>query len=310
MIMKKILIIVNPSSGDKKGKEFGQKIYKLYDEKSYDVTLYDTKGKDNFLELIKEASVDELKYVVLVGGDGTVSEFVNQISSLKNRPEIILCPLGTTNNFAKALDSELETEKILNGIENNTLKEMKVDVGKINNEYFISTVSIGTIPEVAWKTEDRLKEELGPLAYMVEGIKTLGEEANYFDLNIDIDSEKIEENDVFLVVVGLSNSVFGVPFFFKEAKINDGKLHLYLLKKGTVSEITKYLTHRIVQDKKETDLKKQLSYTISFNKATFISNTDLNSSVDGEKGPTFPMEFDVLSKHLTFYTVEKRGLLE
>lgn len=308
--MKKILIIVNPSSGDKKGKEFGQGVYKLYDEKNYDVTLYETTGNDNFSKLVRDALNEGLEYVVLIGGDGTVSEFTNQISSLKNRPDIILCPLGTTNNFARALNSELDTEKIITGIKKCALTENKVDVGQINDEYFISTVSIGTIPEVAWKTEDRLKEELGSLAYMVEGIKTLGEEANYFDLNINLDDEKIEEKDVFLVVIGLSNSVFGIPIFFKEARIDDGKLHLYLLKKGTISEITKSLANRITPNEKENDLEKQLSYTIPFTRAKFISNTDLNSSVDGEKGPTFPIELDVLPKHLTFYTVEKEGLLE
>lgn len=301
--MDKILIIANPTSGGKKGSDFGDEVRDIFTNKQFETKLYETDGEDDFKQLVEDALEDGFTKVVLIGGDGTVSEFVNQISSLTKRPQILLLPLGTTNNFARALGSELDDQQLLSMIEADALTEKEVDVGKINDRYFISTVSVGSIPAVAWETDDDLKENIGSLAYVLEGARIISDETTDFDVRIKMDGNTLEEDEVFLVVIGLSNSVFGIETFFEEATVNDGKLHLYILRKTSILTEAGALLKQIVADKQEN--KDDFSYTGTFEQAEINSSADMNFSVDGEKGPDFPIKLKVLHNHLTFLVPEE-----
>lgn len=307
--MKKILIIMNPSSGDKEGAEFGKSVEKLFIEKDYETKLYKTTGDDDFHQLTKDAVADGFLEVALIGGDGTVSEFINEVSNLEKRPKVLLFPLGTTNNFARALGSELSNDQLLSSLEKDELVEKQADVGKINDEYFISTVSVGSIPEVAWQADDELKEQLGSLAYVLEGIKVISDETNDFSVKVSTEEETIEEEEIFLIVIGLSNSVFGIQNFFSDATVNDGDLQLYMLRKSNLFEEAGSMMKHILLDE-NVDIKNELSLNRSFKHAEIKSEADLNFSVDGEKGPTFPVELGILHNHFTFLIVEKTDLIE
>ena len=49
----------------------------------------------------------------------------------------------------------------------------------------------------------------------------------------------------------------------------------------------------------------ELSFSTSFKQAKLASSKSINLSIDGEKGPTFPVELKALEKHLTFLVAEK-----
>jgi len=302
--MEKVLIIANPTAGGGEGVGFGNELADVFEQKNIRTELYETTGDDDFRKLTDEAMDDGFDTAAILGGDGTISEFVTQISDLKTRPDILLLPLGTTNNLARALQTELNTDELLEKIKENQLVPKQTDVGKINEDYFISTLSAGSLPEIAWKADDEVKEALGSFGYILEGISAINEDQT-FDLEIQTKTEEITKKDITLIVIGLSNSVFGIPTFFEEGEINDGDLQLYALKTSDLMEETASLAHHIFptqEDNEETD--DQLSYTTSFKKATIQANTDLHVAVDGEKGPSFPIDLDVLPGHLTFLVPE------
>ncbi len=299
--MKKVLIIANPSSGEKEAMEISKKLGDIFKQKDIETTLYETEGEDNFQKLTYDALEDGVDTVALLGGDGTVSEFVTQVSDLPYRPYILLLPLGTTNNFARALQAELDMDDLLAKIEKDEMVERQTDVGKINDGYFISTLSAGSLPEIAWQTDDELKEIFGSLGYVLEGITSINEEEE-FDLHIQTETEDIKLEEITLIVIGLTNSVFGIPTFFEEGDVDDGQLQLYALKTSNLLSEAASLAHHIFPNKYENKTDDdELSYTTSFKKASIHSSKALNLAIDGEKGPTFPIELDVLHNHLTFF---------
>ena len=194
---------------------------------------------------------------------------------------------------------ELDLNHLLSAIEEEDVEERGVDIGRINNQYFISTVSIGSIPEVAWKTDDHLKEELGSLAYVFEGAKVINE---FTPLDIQIETKEGSHilDDVFLVIIGLTNSIFGIQSFFDEATYDDGKLHFYALKKSNLINETTSIVKHIIDRNNEEEVDDKLSFVTSFKEAKISSSSSLNSAVDGEKGPKLPFELEVLPKHITF----------
>jgi len=302
--MESVLIIANPTAGEREGVEFANELADVLEQKTIKTKIYETTGDDDFRALTDEAMAEGFDTAAILGGDGTVSEFVNQISDLKRRPDILLLPLGTTNNLARTLQTELNTDELLDKITENQIVSKQTDIGKVNDGYFISTLSAGSLPEIAWKADDEVKEVLGPFGYILEGVSAINEDQT-FDIKIQTETEEITKKEVTLVVIGLSNSIFGIPTFFEEGEIDDGQLQLYALKTSNLMEETASLAHHIFptpENSEETN--DQLSYTTSFKNATIHSNTDMHLALDGEKGPSFPIELNVLPQHLTFLVPE------
>lgn len=297
--MTKLLIIINPNSGDEKGLELAAALDSIYTGKSIDTIFYETTGDDNFNKLVKESMDEGVETIVVSGGDGTISELVNDIAELEKRPKILLIPSGTTNNFGRTIGSKKTRGKFLEAIKNDTLVETKVDIGCINDDYFISSVAVGILPAVGWKTNPELKAAIGSFAYFLEGIKAMTiEEQETFSLRIKIGEEEIVREELILFIVGLSNSIMGIETFFNEATVRDGKLHYFGLEQASLMKEASVLMKQVLQQtENQVD---QLAFTGSFNQATLLSESKQTFLVDGEKGPSFPIELGILHEHLTF----------
>ena len=288
---------MNPSAGDEKSLEVASQLQSIYSEKEIETITYKTTGKDDFKEVIQNAMNKGYMTLALLGGDGTISEIVNSIAELDRRPKIILLPSGTTNNFARTITENQTRAEILKAIENDQLKEIKVDIGRMNDQYFISSIAVGVLPAVGWEADEDLKAKLGSFAYFLEGLKFIQEdEQESFNLKIKSNQIDQKEEEVFLFIVGLSNSIFGIQTFFENASVDDGELHYFALKKaGILPEISSMIKY--ISENAEND---ELVFTGSFNEARIESDSQLNFLIDGEKGPKFPVELGILPKHLTF----------
>ena len=302
--MNNVLVIANPTAGDGSGVDLGESLGDVFLKKGIGVKLYETTGQDDFKALVQNEMQNDVDTVAILGGDGTISEFTAQVSDLEERPEILLVPSGTRNNLARALDTELNIDLLLKKVDDELFIKQQIDVGKIGDRYFISTLSAGSLPEIAWKADDDVKELFGSFGYLLEAVSAISEDET-FDLIIQTETEEINLKDVSLIVVGLSNSVFGIPTFFEDAEIDDGELHLYTLKTSNLMEEAISLAHHIVPNmeagKKQNN---DLSYVTSFKEAKIEASAEINFTIDGEKGPTFPVELDVLHKHFTFLVPE------
>lgn len=256
--MNNVLVIANPTAGDGSGVDLGESLGDVFLKKGIGVKLYETTGQDDFKALVQNEMQNDVDTVAILGGDGTISEFTAQVSDLEERPEILLVPSGTRNNLARALDTELNIDLLLKKVDDELFIKQQIDVGKIGDQYFISTLSAGSLPEIAWKADDDVKELFGSFGYLLEAVSAISEDET-FDLMIQTETEKINLEDVSLVVVGLSNSVFGIPTFFEDAEIDDGELHLYTLKTSNLMEEAASLAHHIVQNM-EAEKNKMMTY--------------------------------------------------
>lgn len=296
--MDKIFIIVNPSAGDEKGLELVESLEAIYKGKGIETKIYKTTGQDDFKELVQKAMNDGYKKIVVSGGDGTISELVNGIAEFEERPKILLIPSGTTNNFGRTIGSEQTREEFLQAIKNDELFEMKVDIGRINNQYFISSIAVGMLPAVGWETDTELKAKIGSFAYFLEGIKAMTkEEQETFNLIIKFDQEEIVKNDLVLFIVGLSNSIIGIETFFADASINDGQLHYFGLEQASLLKEASILMQQVL---KKADKVDELAFVGTFEQAELLSESEQNFLIDGEKGTTFPVKLGILPQHLTF----------
>ena len=108
------------------------------------------------------------------GGDGTVAGVVNSMMrSDKHGLKLSIVPLGTGNIIATALGIPSVIEDAVNIAVSSVSK--KVDVGKIEDEYFLLGLGIGATETFVTETSSTLKEKLGRLAYVASLFKSTRE---------------------------------------------------------------------------------------------------------------------------------------
>lgn len=293
--MKDIMIIANPSSGKKQAEEYAMRAKYLFEDNQRQADVRITECEEDIEKYVKEACKEKYDTVILLGGDGTVSKSGESLKDEKYRPKIGIIPTGTINNIARGLGISTNIDQAVEDLVN--CKEQVTDVGMINDRLFLSSISAGSIPETVWEVSKDQKEKLGPLAYFIEGFKSLREEENY-SIDMSLDGKKMKF-DLTLLVIGLSNSVAGIPNFFNEAAYDDGYLYLFGLKESTLGEKISVMTS-LLNDNETLSDENNKGFVIPFKEGSFKSDHNLNVALDGEKGPCFPFDIKILPAFLTF----------
>lgn len=203
--------------------------------------------------------------------------------------------MGTVNDFGRALlipkDIDEAVDVIVSG------QTVSVDVGKMNNRYFINIAGGGKITEVSYEAPSRLKTVLGPLAYYVKGLEMLPE-IKASDVRIEYDGE-VYSGEAMMFLIGLTNSVGGFEKLVPDASINDGYFTLLILEKVNFAEFGhiftlasrgEHIKHPKVRYVKAKDIK-----VSSFDKVQL--------NVDGEFGGILPAHFINLERHINVFSL-------
>ena len=109
--------------------------------------------------------------IVAIGGDGTLNELINGVMLSRIGAKIGFIPLGSTNDVAASpgLPQCTGTGGALHCLG----KLIPYDVGQFNGEYFGYIAGTGAFTEVSYATSRSLKNALGHLAYVLEGVKNI-----------------------------------------------------------------------------------------------------------------------------------------
>ncbi|MEK4947897.1 diacylglycerol/lipid kinase family protein [Carnobacterium sp. FSL W8-0810] len=295
--MTKAMIIVNPSSGAEESENYTEQLKEQLKAVASEFVIKKTKKSGDAKEFAEEAALNDYEAVFVLGGDGTVSEAVNGLMLHESKLPLGIIPLGTVNNVARAVGIPMNPEKAIDSLEQLTVQQ--IDVGKLNDRFFISSTSVGPIPESVQEVDVDMKTKFGVFAYLIEGIKALKNDETY-TFELDIDGEKWTA-EYSLLLIAMSNFVGGVGTIIPEAAIDDGLIHLVTLKETTAKEKLS-LVPELFQNKEYT--KDQLEHR-SFKKARIrlVEDIDkeINCTVDGDKGQTFPLEIEVLPQALSVF---------
>ena len=200
--MKNAMLIVNPSSGGEKSKDFEEKAASKLSEFFDAVQVYHTQGEGDATSFCKQAcrGLAEQPYI----------------------PKFGFFPLGTVNDLARALHLSMEPLEAIEEFDPNRLVDL--DVGRINDRYFMNVVAIGVLPEAINDVESEDKTKLGKFAYYLSAVKNvISMETFPFRVSLDGAEENIETSTI---LIGLTNSIGGFETIFPEANVNDGFFEL------------------------------------------------------------------------------------
>jgi len=229
---------------------------------------------------------ETFKYVLVAGGDGTVDSVVNCMKSRNIDLPIGIIPVGTANDFAKYIgmpeDVEAACEQIL------TSNVEKIDVGRINQKYFVNVASTGLFTDISQKTDVNLKNTIGKLAYYLKGLEQV---PNFRNLKIKVTSEEESyDGDMYLMLVFNGQTAGNLNFAYK-AEVTDGLLDVIIFKAVMFVDLLPIIIDMIKGEHLERE--NGIIY-FKTNKIRIECNEDIVTDIDGEKGPDFPLDIECI----------------
>ena len=167
---KTLLFIVNPRAGKTRSMAplFGAVAH--FSEAGYLVSVRQTQGPGHAVELAAEEG-GRFDRVVCFGGDGTLNETVSGLLRLDAPPPLGYIPGGSTNDFAASLG--LSPDPVEAARQITSSEGALLDVGRFNGRSFVYIASFGAFTRVSYSAPQSIKNDLGHLAYLLQGVKDL-----------------------------------------------------------------------------------------------------------------------------------------
>ena len=109
--------------------------------------------------------------ITAIGGDGTFNEVVSGVIESGIRVPIGYIPAGSTNDFASSLDIPKNILAAARDVVNG--EPVSFDVGSFNGRNFSYVASFGAFTKASYATPQNVKNALGHLAYILEGINSI-----------------------------------------------------------------------------------------------------------------------------------------
>ena len=291
---KRARIIYNPTSGKELFKRTLPDVLIKLEKAGFETSAYATEKIGDATTEAKRCLIQDYDVLIAAGGDGTLNEVINGIAEHPNRPKIGIIPMGTVNDFGRALhlpnDIMSAIDVIIEG------HSTRVDIGKMNSRYFINLAAGGQLTQVSYETPSRLKSIVGPFAYYIKGFEMLPQ-MKAVDIRIEYDDE-VFQGEALLFLLGLTNSMAGFEKLVPDAKLDDGYFTLIIVEKANLAELGHIMT---LASRGEHIKHPKVHYkkAKSINISSFI---DMQLNVDGEYGGKLPGNFLNLKQHIEVYT--------
>lgn len=273
---KKMLFVYNPKAGKSKIKNSLSEILNVFAEAEYEVTVYPTQKHGDAKRLIeKRKPIYDL--VVCSGGDGTLDEVVTGMMQSNFMTPLGYIPAGSTNDFGGSLNMPKNmvnaAKQIVYG------QNFSCDIGAFNDDIFVYIAAFGIFTDVSYETQQDIKNVLGHMAYVLEGMKRLPAVKSYH-MKVMYDDIEIEDDFIFGMITN-SMSVGGFKNITgKNVKLNDGLFEVTLIKVPRnpieLNQIMLSLLNR--------DIDTNLMYCFRTSSIRLESEEEVAWTLDGENG--------------------------
>lgn len=289
-MVKRARLIYNPTSGREEMKKRLPEILQRLERGGFETSTHATIGEGDATLAAAHAVSRGFDLIIAAGGDGTLCEVVNGMAEREGRPPLGILPLGTTNDFARALGIPKNLEYACDLITQQYTTD--IDVGKINNRYFINIAGGGSLTELTYEVPSKLKTVIGQLAYYMKGLEKLPR-LKPIELYVKAGDKEFHE-EVMMFLVGNSNSVGGFEKLAPEASMNDGLFDVLILRKCNLAEFIRVVTLALRGEHlSDPNLIYFQTNHIEINSPDYVQ---LN--LDGEFGGTLPCVMTNLKSHL------------
>lgn len=274
----KYIFIVNEKAGRGKSKKIVPNIEKSCKKRNIEHEIrYITEEKSGY-DIALEYK-DEENVIYVVGGDGTLTITLPALVGTKNRLGII--PAGSGNDTYRAIENLEKGENL-------------IDIGKINNTYFINVACSGIDAEVGHNIE-KLRKTIIPTSQLYNAsIVYTFVTFKYKKMKLVTKVKTVEEKYTILSIC--NGSYYGGGYkIAPKSKLEDGLLDIYYAEKMPKIKMIPLIL-RLKKGKHEG---KRRVHKFRANHVEIEFEEEVMFNVDGEKITDKKFIIDVLPKAIT-----------
>jgi YegS/Rv2252/BmrU family lipid kinase len=290
----RICVIFNPAARGEKAKHFREHLR----DYAADCAFKPTSAPGDAQRLAAEAARENFQTIVAAGGDGTVNEVLNGLASDPQALEHVrmgVLPLGTVNVFARELSIPPRLHAAWNIVRSG--KETSIDLPKASfasstgtvTRYFAQLAGAGLDARAVELVNWDLKKKVGPLAYVLAGLKALREKSA--QITVSNGATQVQGQ---LVLIG-NGRLYGGPYrIFPEAELEDGLLEVCVLPQVNWFVLARCGPQLLMTRKLPGAYTRQMRG----GEITLSSPAPIPFELDGELAGVLPVKFTVERKRL------------
>ncbi|WP_411343821.1 diacylglycerol kinase [Paenibacillus sp. WLX1005] len=302
--MKRARLIYNPTSGREEMRRRLADILQRLDQGGIETSCHATTGEHDATHAAMDA-IERGGYdmIIAAGGDGTIYEVINGMAAYDNPPPLGIFPLGTTNDLSRALGISRNWEEYCDLVIRQQTRP--IDIGKVNDRYFINIAGGGSFTELTYEVPSKLKTMIGQMAYYMKGIEKM---VNLAPTELIIRPEGMDPiHDQFMIfLVANTNSVGGFEKLAPDARIDDGLFDVIAVKNCNLAEFIRLVTMALRGE--HLGDPKVLYFRTSRIEIESPNNDRVMLNLDGELGGKLPGKFEVLKHKLRIFANDNRLL--
>ncbi len=283
--MEDVILIYNPKAGDTTFRFSLDRFIEIFSEKNWEIRVFRCSNTGSAAEYLKGTDLSSTKAIFAAGGTGTINEIVGAMISKGIHLPLGIIPAGTQNGVARKLGFGNDLEQNLKAL--SKMETLKLDVASCMDRCFVDEISAGTVAALT-HTSPEMKNTFGSLANYMMSVTAL-KKLRKMKLQIESGEKRYTGKFQYFAVINTD--------LRKDPRKNTGKFTLVASKKASYGVENKYL-----YDESEGN-------GIINNKALRIVSEDFSilpapdegevvTQIDGDIGPTLPLEIHVLREAL------------
>ncbi|MCL1879933.1 MAG: diacylglycerol kinase family lipid kinase [Actinomycetia bacterium] len=277
--VRNITVLVNPASSNGTGHEIWLRLLPHFEKQftGRKIRIIETTSADHAEAL--GATLDT-QMIVSVSGDGALRDIAQGLMGRPSygRPALTVIPVGSGNDFARNLglptNPWLAITRLARG------RRQVIDVGKVNSQYFLNTVSFGVDAAIAHRTTElrRSTRRRGFVLYGQAALSAVVKDLRPHRCLITIDGHA-EERDL-LICAAQNGRFYGGGFrIAPTAELDDGLLNICMVTQISKPKAVYYLA-RIAQGTHE--MLPSIT-TVKTNALSVSVDADVPAQCDGEQ---------------------------
>ncbi|MDX2137523.1 MAG: diacylglycerol kinase family lipid kinase [Chloroflexota bacterium] len=234
------MAIVNPASGVNRSALDSIQAFFAAHRDTLESIIHLTQASGDAKRFAEQAVADNVDIVAAYGGDGTMMETATGL--MGSTVPMLMLPGGTANVMSIDLGIPTELEDALDLILNPDAQVRAVDMGSIDNEYFLLRAGIGYEAEMSASAARGDKSKRGRWAYVQNAFRKL-RNLRPVQYVLTVDGETYVRKGVTCMIC--NSSSIGIPNlrFVYNGDVSDGLLDVIVIPNMQLGTLLKTLFH-------------------------------------------------------------------
>lgn len=245
----KTYVVHNPVSGTSDAEAVHEMITQALSERGVPYEIYQTTGKEDIQEVVKQAIKSGFQRFVAVGGDGTIQAVASGL--VHTELPLVMIPTGTVNALARELGIPFALEDSVRWWMESAERRV-LDVIEANGRYYLLNVSVGTAARIMKDVKREDIHRFGVLPYIREALRRINVPMYRFRVTIDERSTFVRASEIFIANSGVLLGLEALRLD-PDASLDSGKLSVCRARLQTVFDYVKMAFKIAVQSASESE---------------------------------------------------------